>query len=89
MTEKKTLTGWVRVVRQHETPATPPTFLAPGQEFPPSLVELELPVLQVLHSRVCRQLEREHLDPDGPHPETLDRQQALLVELDIREENAR
>lgn len=66
-------------------PRRPLTVLEPEQEFPSSLAELELSALQVLHSRICRQLESEHLDPAGPQPVTLDRQQELVTELDIRE----
>ena len=61
------------------------TVLEPEHEFPASLAELELPALQVLHSRICRQLEREYLDPAGPQPVTLDRQQELAEELTVRE----
>lgn len=68
-------------------PRRPLTALEPEREFPSSLAELELSALQVLHSRICRQLESEHLDPAGPQPVTLDRQQELVTELEIREGN--
>lgn len=62
------------------------TYLAPAAAFPADLTELSLAELHVLHSRVGRQLEREHLgDPAGAHPITLDRHQDLAVELDARE----
>ncbi|WP_460669371.1 hypothetical protein [Kocuria himachalensis] len=42
--------------------------------------------LQVLHSRMCRQLDREYLtEPQGPHPCTTDRLQDILGELDARD----
>ncbi|MEX5235117.1 hypothetical protein [Kocuria arenosa] len=42
--------------------------------------------LQVLHSRICRQLDREYLtEPHGPHPCTTDRLQDLCGELDARD----
>ena len=42
--------------------------------------------LQVLHSRITRQLDHDCLtDPVGPHPTTSDRQQELLTELDARD----
>ncbi|MFI7494271.1 hypothetical protein ACH9D2_06040 [Kocuria sp. M4R2S49] len=62
------------------------TFLAPDDEFPADLTELSLAELHVLHSRVGRQLDREHLGgASGAHPVTLDRHQELTVELDARE----
>lgn len=72
--------------RTTAAPPAPGTLLAPADPFPPSLPELELTELQVLHSRVCRQLEQEYLaDPDGPHPVTQDRCQELVAELDTRQ----
>ncbi|MEX5258596.1 hypothetical protein RCG71_20015, partial [Kocuria sp. CPCC 205281] len=50
------------------------------------MAELELVDLLVLHSRLTRQLDREYLDPDGPHPVTVDRAQDLVAELDTRQE---
>ncbi|MHC5560842.1 hypothetical protein [Kocuria sp. U4B] len=41
--------------------------------------------MQLLHSRLTRQLEHEHLSPDGPHPVTLQRHRELVVELDYRD----
>lgn len=67
-------------------PSVPGTFLAPTDPFPSVLAELDLTELQVLHSRVCRQLEQEYLAaPDGPHPVTQDRCQELVAELDTRQ----
>lgn len=67
-------------------PAAPSTLLAPDDPFPLVLAELELAELQVLHSRVSRQLEQEYLtDPGGPHPVTQDRCRELVDELDTRQ----
>jgi hypothetical protein len=67
-------------------PSVPDTFLTPADPFPPVLAELDLTELQVLHSRVCRQLEKEYLTaPDGSHPVTQDRCQELVAELDTRQ----
>ncbi|WP_188665973.1 hypothetical protein [Tersicoccus solisilvae] len=61
------------------------TFLCPRDAFP-DLEALSLTAVQALHSRVCRQLDREYLMTlDGPSCETLDRQQELSEELDRRE----
>lgn len=60
--------------------------LGPDDAFPVDLTVLELVALQVLHSRICRQIDHDHLtDPDGPHPVTLDRHRQLVVELRARE----
>lgn len=62
------------------------TCLGPDQEFPADLAVLGLVELQVLHSRICHQLDREYLTgPDGPHPVTLDRCRELRAQLDARE----
>lgn len=69
-----------------EAPPVGRTYLAPDAAFPADLTEMSLAELHVLHSRVGRQLEREHLDgPCGAHPVTLDRHHELTVELDARE----
>lgn len=72
-----------------DLPATdlPPggsTVLDPTEEVTPDLDELPLVDLQVLHSRVTSQIEREHLSPEGPHPLTRDRQQDVTAELTRR-----
>jgi len=69
---------------------TPPdasgTCFDPAARFPADLAALSLAELQVLHSRICRQLDREYLfDPAGPHPLTLDRHCELGTELDRRD----
>ncbi|MEX5269709.1 hypothetical protein [Kocuria sabuli] len=60
------------------------TVLDPAEEVTPDLDELPLVDLQVLHSRVTSQIEREHLSPEGPHPLTRDRQQDVTAELTRR-----
>ncbi|MEX5270673.1 hypothetical protein [Kocuria sabuli] len=61
------------------------THLAPAEDLPDELAELTLTQLQVLHSRVCLQLDSEYLgSPDGAHPVTLDRHQELVAELATR-----
>lgn len=68
-------------------PPSSSTLLAPDDPFPLVLAELELAELQVLHSRVSRQLEQEYLTrPEGPHPVTQDRHQELVDELDTRQD---
>ncbi|MFF0991406.1 hypothetical protein [Kocuria nitroreducens] len=60
--------------------------LGPDEAFPAELGALSMAELQVLHSRICRQLDREYLTaPDGPHPCTTDRLQDVLGELDARD----
>lgn len=52
----------------------PCSCLGPAQAFPAELGGSTMGELQVLHSRICRQLDRDYLtDPDGPHPCTTDR----------------
>jgi hypothetical protein len=63
----------------------PATLLAPDQDFPDDLEHLPLEQVQLLHSRLTRQLEHEHLSPAGPHPVTMERHRDLSVELDYRE----
>lgn len=59
--------------------------LGPDDPFPDELLELPLGNLQVLHSRICRQLELEYLtDPEGRHPITLDRLHELQIEFESR-----
>ncbi|OMH29308.1 hypothetical protein BKD30_01050 [Tersicoccus phoenicis] len=61
------------------------TYLCPEDRFP-ELGGLSLVTVQALHSRVCRQIDREYLyELDGPSLDTLDCQQELCEELDRRE----
>jgi hypothetical protein len=60
-------------------------YLEPIDVFPEDLRELTVTQLQVLHSRVCSQLDWEYLtDPAGPHPVTMDRRRLLIDALDSR-----
>ena len=62
------------------------TRLGPAEAFPAELGSLTLVELQVLHSRVCLQLEDERLAVlEGPHPVTLDRHQELVDALDAHQ----
>lgn len=59
--------------------------LDPDDPFPEELLELSLGDLQLLHSRICRQLELEYpTDPEGRHPITLDRLHELQIEFKSR-----
>lgn len=61
------------------------TQLGPDDPFPEELLELSLEQLQILHSRICRQLESEYLtDPEGRHPITVDRLHELQIEFESR-----
>ncbi|MGQ1795828.1 hypothetical protein ACT4S5_01615 [Kocuria oceani] len=63
----------------------PSSQLGPEEDFPEDLDGLSMTDLQVLHSRVTRQLDHDYLtDPAGPHFVTMDRRQELLTELDAR-----
>lgn len=72
-------------------PPMPPTRapgsrLGPEEDFPEDLTGLGMAELQVLHSRITRQLDHDYLtDPVGPHCSTMDRCQELLMELDTRD----
>ena len=64
----------------------PGSRLGPEESFPEDLTGLGMTELQVLHSRITRQLDHEYLvDPAGPHFSTMDRCQELLTELDTRD----
>lgn len=72
--------------RAGSTADQPGTHLDPGEDFPAVLAELTLVELQVLHSRVCVQLDSEYLEVvGGAHPVTLDRHHELVAELALRE----
>jgi hypothetical protein len=61
------------------------TCLAPECEFPAELSPLSLVELQVLHSRLSCQLDREYLEnPEGPHPVTQDRFEEVVAALEQR-----
>lgn len=58
--------------------------LGPDDSFPEELLDLPVEHLQILHSRICRQLDHEHLSLDGAHPITLDRLAELRIEFTSR-----
>lgn len=59
--------------------------LPPSAGFPADLAELTVRELQVLHSRLSRQLNHEHLGGSaGPHPESLARFRRVVLALDMR-----
>ncbi|MUN63785.1 hypothetical protein GMA12_11645 [Kocuria sediminis] len=65
---------------------TPGSRLGPQDAFPEDLTALDMAALQVLHSRITRQLDHDYrTDPDGPHCCTLDRCQELDAELNTRD----
>ncbi|MEX5262392.1 hypothetical protein [Kocuria sp. CPCC 205263] len=71
------------------TPAptrTPGSRLSPEQDFPEDLSGLGMADLQILHSRITRQLDHDYrTDPAGPHFSTMDRCQDLHSELNARD----
>ncbi|MEX5299878.1 hypothetical protein RCG67_13990 [Kocuria sp. CPCC 205292] len=65
---------------------TPGSRLDPGEDFPEDLTGLGMADLQVLHSRITRQLDHDYLtDPAGPRPATMDRSFEVAAELDARD----
>ncbi|MEX5272049.1 hypothetical protein [Kocuria sabuli] len=65
---------------------TPGSRLGPTEDFPEDLTGLCMADLQVLHSRITRQLDHDYLtDPAGPHCATMDRCQDLQSELNTRD----
>ena len=65
---------------------TPGSRLGPTEDFPEDLTGLGMADLQVLHSRITRQLDHDYLtDPAGPHCSTTDRNVELAAELDARD----
>ena len=65
---------------------TPGSRLGPTEDFPENLTGLCMAELQVLHSRITRQLDHDYLtDPAGPHTWTVDRSFELAAELDARD----
>jgi hypothetical protein len=65
---------------------TPGSRLGPAEDFPEDLTGLGMADLQVLHSRITRQLDHDYLtDPAGPHTWTVDRSFEVAAELDARD----
>lgn len=59
--------------------------IKPEDPFPENLNQLEDDQVEVLNSKVHRQLEVEYIHEDGPDPETQHRQEELNEELDDRD----
>ncbi|MFE7631572.1 hypothetical protein [Kocuria sp. NPDC057446] len=71
---------------QPEPRQTPGSRLGPAEDFPDDLTGLSMADLQVLHSRITRQLDHDYLTaPAGPHCSTMDRGFELAAELDARD----
>ena len=59
--------------------------LSPADPFPEDLTKLELPEVEVLNSKVHRELSHEYIHDGEPSPETEFRQEELTEELDRRD----
>ncbi len=62
------------------------TRIAPDDEFPAELGDLQDEDVEVLNSKVHRQLDKEYVEEGGPNPETDARKDELDDELDSRDE---
>lgn len=58
--------------------------LTPSEPFPDDLTPLDLPEVEVLNSKIQRELSHEYVH-DGPDPETAFRDEELSDELDRRD----
>ncbi len=61
------------------------TRLTPSEPFPEDLTALELPEVQVLHSKLQRELSSGYVAEGEPDPETSFRNEELTTELDRRD----
>lgn len=61
------------------------TRLTPSESFPEDLASLELPEVEVLNSRIHRELSHEYVHDGGADPETEFRREELTEELDRRD----
>ncbi|MBE0011105.1 hypothetical protein [Arthrobacter sp. AET 35A] len=59
--------------------------LLPEDAFPDDLSDLEKSEVELLNSRVHREMDAEIFEEDGPQPATQDRLEALNEELDRRD----
>lgn len=62
------------------------TRLTPSEDFPGDLTELELPEVEVLNSRIHRELDYEYAHNGEPSLETEIRHEELTEELDRRDQ---
>ncbi|WP_019482948.1 hypothetical protein [Arthrobacter sp. TB 23] len=63
------------------------TRLAPEDPFPEDLDDLADGEVEVLNSKVHRQIDEEYVDEGQPHPETEFRKEELDEELDERDDD--
>lgn len=61
------------------------TRLSPSESFPEDLSALSLPQVEVLNSKIQRELSHEYVQDGEPHPETESRNEELTEELDRRD----
>ncbi len=62
------------------------TRLSPSEDFPEDLAALELPEVEVLNSKIHRELDYEYVHDGEPALETEIRQEELAEELNRREQ---
>jgi hypothetical protein len=60
--------------------------LTPSEPFPENLTSLELPEVEVLNSRIHRELSHEYIHDGEPDPETEFRHEEVAEELDRRDD---
>ncbi len=63
----------------------PKRLLPPEEGFPQDLSKVPDTELEILNSRILRQVEREYLQLGLPDPETEFRSEELRIELDARD----
>lgn len=61
------------------------TRLTPSEPFPENLTSLDLPEVEVLNSRIQREVSHEYVHDGEPDPETEFRSEDLSEELDRRD----
>ncbi|WP_211096767.1 hypothetical protein [Arthrobacter echini] len=61
------------------------TRLSPSEDFPEDLAALDLPEVEILNSKIHRELDYEYIHAGEPSLETEIRQEELAEELDRRE----
>ena len=61
------------------------TRLTPSESFPEDLESLDLPEVEILNSRIQRELSHEYAHHGEPDPETEFRSEELSEELDRRD----
>lgn len=62
--------------------------LTPSEPFPEDLTSLDLPEVEVLNSKIERELSHECVHDGEPDPETEFRHEVVAEELDRRDANA-